>query len=78
MLAQLIPRLKAMNSDKRPPTLGELCSYDASGSYLGVSRSTIKLLAAQNRIVRVRIGRRTLFTRASLDALIKELQERPA
>jgi excisionase family DNA binding protein len=63
-----------MSKATRPRRPGGLLDYEKTEAYCGgVSRSTIKLLAAQGRIKRVKIGRRTLFVQQSLDDYIASL-----
>jgi excisionase family DNA binding protein len=48
-----------------------LLDYEAAQAYLGgVSRSTLKMLAAKSELRVLHVGRRTLFRREDLDAFI--------
>ncbi|HEY2476375.1 MAG TPA: helix-turn-helix domain-containing protein [Candidatus Cybelea sp.] len=60
-----------MTDDNPKPAL---LDYDDVSVYLGkVSRSKIKELAAKREIVKVRLGGRTMFLRASVDAYIQRV-----
>ncbi len=67
MLATMITHLPPLTKIVDAPLL----DYAATEQYLGgVSKSTVKQLAARGAIERVRIGGRTLFVRDSLDRYI--------
>ncbi len=60
----------------KKPQEAALLDYDAAQAYLGdLSRSTIKTLVGRGEFRPVRIGRRTLFSRATLDAFIARQSE---
>jgi excisionase family DNA binding protein len=60
-----------MNKDVQPSAATALLDYQAAAGYLGgLSRSTLKALAANSELPVVRIGRRALFRRDDLDAFI--------
>lgn len=47
-----------------------LLSFRQAEAYLGVSRSTMKVLRARGDVKAVRVNRRVLFPRAALDEFI--------
>ena len=60
-----------MNMNSLTSAATALLDYGAAQRYLGgVSRSTLKALAANKELRVVRIGRRTMFRRDDLDAFI--------
>jgi excisionase family DNA binding protein len=60
-----------MNKDIQPSAATALLDYQAAARYLGgLSRSTLKALAANSDLRVVHIGRRALFRRDDLDAFI--------
>jgi excisionase family DNA binding protein len=60
-----------MNKDIQPSAATALLDYQAAACYLGgLSRSTLKALAASSELPVVHIGRRALFRRDDLDAFI--------
>ena len=68
-----------MDDNTRPPTTASLLSYGDAQTYLGgLSRSTIKQLAATGEVRVVRVGRRTLFRRDDLDAYVRRHTTQPA
>lgn len=65
-----------MNMDVLPQAtaaaLAALLDYDTTQAYLGgLSRSSLKALAANGELRIVRIGRRTMFRRDDLDAYVE-------
>lgn len=58
-----------MDDDQKPAFL----DYDETIAYMGggLSRSTIKNLAARGEIVKVHVGTRAMFVRSSVDAYIR-------
>lgn len=71
----------SMSTNVLPSAATALLDYGAAQAYLGtVSRSTLKVLAANGELRVVRIGRRTMFRRDDLDKFIdrktREAEER--
>lgn len=65
-----------MNADTQSPVATALLDYQAAAQYLGgLSRSTLKALAANRELRVVRIGRRALFRRDDLDTFIARRTE---
>lgn len=55
-------------ADARPG----LYSYRSAARYLSLSHSTVKELALRGDLVSIKVGRRRLFPRESLDEFIRE------
>lgn len=65
-----------MNNGTNSPKTTALFDYQAAAQYLGgLSRSTLKALAANSELRVVHIGRRALFRRDDLDAFIARKME---
>ena len=50
--------------------VAEYLNYPEAAEYAGVSDRTLKRMVAQRSIAHVRLGRRTLFRRTDIDALM--------
>lgn len=61
------------------PEAAALLNYASAARYLGgLSRSGLKLLVGRGELKVVHLGRRALFRRADLDALIERKSREPA
>jgi excisionase family DNA binding protein len=59
-----------MNDDRKPALL----DYDEVRAYLGrVSRGKVKDLATRGEITKVQVGRRAMFSRASVEAFVQRM-----
>lgn len=53
-----------------------LVSIKKTGSLLGIGRSSVYKLINEKRVVKVKVGRRTLITFASIEALVADAASR--
>jgi excisionase family DNA binding protein len=60
------------NGENREPQLPPVVSMAEAGRMLGICRSSVRRLAERGELPFVRIGRRILITRASIEALIEQ------
>ena len=62
-------RLKIKPIERTTLTVGEIATY------LGLSKDFIYILVRENRIPHVRVGRRILFKRESIDKWFEDMED---